>query len=43
MNEPRPAPTSDARRAAIRRTAWALAAVALLSYGLFLYSAMAPK
>ncbi|HMB57574.1 MAG TPA: hypothetical protein VKM35_10235 [Arenimonas sp.] len=32
-----------ARRAGIRRTAWILAAVAFASYGLFLYSAMAPK
>lgn len=43
MNTPNPAPTPDTRRAGIRRTAWVLAAVALLSYGVFLYSAMAPK
>ena len=43
MNTPSPAPTPDARRAAVRRTAWTLAAVALLSYGVFLYSVMGPK
>ena len=43
MTTPAPAPTPDPRRAAIRRTAWALAAIALLSYGVFLYSVMGPK
>ncbi len=43
MTTPNSAPTSESRRAAVRRTAWVLAAIALLSYGVFLYSAMAPK
>ncbi len=43
MTTPAPAPTPDPRRAAIRRTAWVLAAIALLSYGVFLYSVMGPK
>ena len=38
-----PARTPEQQRRAVMRTAWLLVAVAVASYGLFLWSAMHPK